>query len=63
MRKPCKSNPKNYYNHKQRLDEYWEKYVLCECGCIVSKSGMKRHLNTKKHQVLLLQNQNPVSQV
>ena len=56
-----KKTNKYCYNHKQHLINFWNLNVVCECGCIVSKPALKKHLNTKKHQKLLLQNQNPIT--
>ena len=38
-----------YHNNKDKINEK----IDCECGCNIFKRGLKRHLQTKKHQEYL----------
>lgn len=37
---------RNYYHDKKH-------FVLCECGCMIYRYKLNRHLKTKKHQKLV----------
>ena len=46
---------KSYHNNYSR--EYYQatkEMVTCECGCEITKRGLKQHIATKKHNQLLV---------
>ena len=62
----CEDNKEYYKNNIKVLLEYKKKYyenntekilekVKCECGCVVCRTHLNRHLKTKKHINLMLQ--------
>jgi hypothetical protein len=42
-----------YINNRDRINEKRKQKVPCECGCIVSKCQLTKHLKTLKHSNLL----------
>ena len=62
QKKKRKTQPKKtYFNAKQNFLDFMNAYVECNCGCYVKKSNLTSHLQTQKHQkLMLLQNQKPV---
>ena len=47
---------KEYYElHKNEILEQQKKKVVCECGCIVRKSGLIEHRQSQKHLLLTKQ--------
>ena len=50
-----------YQNNNTSLKEYRREYyqaakemITCECGCEITKRGLKQHIATKKHNQLLV---------
>ena len=45
-----------HLNNKEYSREYYQttkEMVTCECGCEITKRGLKQHIETKKHQHLM----------
>ena len=41
---------KEYYeNNKEKILEQMKEKITCECGCIIKKAGLYRHLTSRKH--------------
>jgi len=45
-----------YKNNKQRHIQYVCEYLTCECGKVVQRSNMARHLRTPIHKRLISRN-------
>jgi len=43
-------NKENYEKNKEQIKEKNKIKIECECGCLVRKGNLSRHLKTKKHQ-------------
>ena len=35
--------------NKERINEYKKEKITCECGCVIIKNSLQRHMRTKKH--------------
>ena len=44
---------------KNRYEEHGQIQVECDCGCVVTKCNLTKHLNTTKHDILTQQKENP----
>lgn len=40
-------------NNKEHINSYYGEKIKCECGCIVVRGGLPRHLKSVKHQKLM----------
>ena len=51
-----KNNPEKVKGYKDRnyekIKEHIFKPVICECGCVITKSSYSRHIKSEKHRVL-----------
>ena len=51
-----KEEKKRYYlNNIDKIKEKIKEKVLCECGCIITKGHLTKHLKTLKHQTFINQ--------
>jgi len=46
-------NDNYYFSNRQKILEGWRTKTTCQCGCILNKSGMNRHLKSARHQKLM----------
>ena len=44
---------------KNRYEEHGKIQVECDCGCVVTKCNLTRHLKSKNHEKLMKQKENP----
>ena len=50
-------NKKSYYNNnKEKILEKSKEKMTCECGCILRKDNLKRHIKSQQHQEYLKKN-------
>lgn len=45
-----------YENNKQQIAEKRKEKITCECGCIIRKDSLNRHLKSQQHQEYLKKN-------
>ena len=46
----------NYRNkNKQKINNYQNEKVFCECGCEIARNNLTRHRKTDKHKLLMEQ--------
>ena len=42
-----------YENNKEKILEKWKTKITCDCGCIITKVYLKKHLLSNKHLELI----------
>jgi hypothetical protein len=53
-REDNKNKIKKYYeNNKEKILEKYKEKINCECGCIITKYKLSRHIKSKKHKEYL----------
>ena len=43
----------NYYKNRDKINKRRKEKITCDCGCIINKTTIDRHKNTKKHLKLM----------
>ena len=45
-----KNNNEKYHNNKEKINEKLKEKATCDCGSVIRKADMSKHLKTIKHQ-------------